>query len=79
LPGVRKGFRAQAALSGEDAGVIADVTLDEMIDDAREELRRRLHIYPALVRARKMRKEDAAIKIDRQRAILEALTQGGCL
>jgi hypothetical protein len=53
--------------------VIAGVTLDEMIEDARDELRRRMHIYPALVRERKMRKEDAAIRIDRQRAILEAL------
>jgi hypothetical protein len=29
----------------EDAGVIAGVTLDEMIDEAREELRRRMRIY----------------------------------
>jgi len=45
----------------------------EMIDDARDELRRRKRIYQALVRLGKMSREDAAIRIDRQRAILETL------
>ena len=59
--------------------MIAGVTLDEMIDEARDELKRRKRIYQALVRLGKMSKEDAAIRIDRQRAILETLTQGGSL
>ncbi len=59
--------------------MIAGVTLEEMIEEAREELRRRMHIYPKAVRANAMGKEDAVIKIERMRAILEALTQGGCL
>ncbi len=70
---MRKAAPARAALSWREAAVIAGVTLDEMIEDAREELRRRESTFPALVRARKMRKEVAAVKIGRQRAILEAL------
>jgi hypothetical protein len=52
------------------------ITLAEMIEEVRVELRRRLHVYPALVAEGKMEKDAAAIKIERMRAVIDALAGG---
>lgn len=51
------------------------ITLEEMADEVRQEIKMRERVYPKLVASRKMRKETADKKIARMRAVHELLSE----